>query len=235
MKEIYLIRHGETEYNVKGIATGKADISINDSGMRQAEKTGDYLKKYDTPKFDCILCSTLKRTKETAEIIAKKIGYKKKICAYSELVEYGKGKLEGADKNSQWSIDFDRDERDYDKKYEKDPIGWFKNREKHENQISKKYKQESPKGYINRLDQIINFIENSTCKKIIVITHGRTVNSLVKLIFGLPLVPFGRGKNKMGNCSITYMTYDKGEWTLIVPVSTSHLDESVIINDIRGI
>ena len=42
--EILLTRHGQTEWNLLKKAQGKADTELNEEGIKQAEKTRDYLK-----------------------------------------------------------------------------------------------------------------------------------------------------------------------------------------------
>ena len=66
--KIYVVRHGETENNRKGILQGWLDASINDNGILLAELTGKALKDV---AFDVVFCSPLKRAKETAEILLK--------------------------------------------------------------------------------------------------------------------------------------------------------------------
>lgn len=66
-KRVYIIRHGETNWNVKGkIQGGGFDIPLNENGKLQALKAAEYLK--DVP-FDLIASSSLSRAKETADII----------------------------------------------------------------------------------------------------------------------------------------------------------------------
>ena len=64
--EILLVRHGQTEWNLLTKVQGKADVELNEQGIKQAEETRNYLKN---EKIDLILCSPLKRTMQTAEII----------------------------------------------------------------------------------------------------------------------------------------------------------------------
>lgn len=64
--EILLTRHGQTEWNLLKKVQGKADIELNEKGIKQAEETRDSLKN---EKIDLILCSPLKRAIQTAEII----------------------------------------------------------------------------------------------------------------------------------------------------------------------
>lgn len=62
-KHIYLIRHGQTEYNLKGIVQGSGvDTSLNDTGRIQANA---FFEKYKDVPFDKIYASSLKRTVET--------------------------------------------------------------------------------------------------------------------------------------------------------------------------
>lgn len=64
---IFLVRHGESELNSKGIIAGQLDPPLTDEGRRQAEETRLQLK---TVKFDAVFSSDLKRAVETGEIIS---------------------------------------------------------------------------------------------------------------------------------------------------------------------
>ena len=55
---IWLVRHGETEHNKRGIVQGMMDTELNEEGIRQAHAVGERLK--DT-KFTYALTSDLKR------------------------------------------------------------------------------------------------------------------------------------------------------------------------------
>lgn len=62
-KKIYLIRHGQTDFNLKGIVQGSGvDSSLNAKGMAQARAFFDMYKHI---AFDKIYTSTLKRTRES--------------------------------------------------------------------------------------------------------------------------------------------------------------------------
>lgn len=70
IKEIYLIRHGETEYNRKGIVQGSGiDAPLNDRGKRQAAA---FFKKYGHLEFDKIYASKLLRSYQTILPFEKK-------------------------------------------------------------------------------------------------------------------------------------------------------------------
>jgi broad specificity phosphatase PhoE len=67
-KLIFLIRHGNTEFNEKNTFRGHFDISLDSTGMKQAEKTGKFLKDIN---FGVIYSSPLSRAYKTAEMIKK--------------------------------------------------------------------------------------------------------------------------------------------------------------------
>lgn len=64
---IYLMRHGETEWNRTGRLQGQSDIPLNEFGIRLAEKTAEGLKDVN---FDAVFSSPLQRALKTAEIVA---------------------------------------------------------------------------------------------------------------------------------------------------------------------
>ena len=63
---IYIIRHGETDWNVLRKFQGRTDIPLNENGRQVAEWTREGLKEID---FDIVYTSPLRRAKETAQII----------------------------------------------------------------------------------------------------------------------------------------------------------------------
>ena len=65
---LYLVRHGETDWNARKLIQGHKDIPLNEKGRVQAKKLADELKGID---FDKIYSSDLKRASQTAEIIAQ--------------------------------------------------------------------------------------------------------------------------------------------------------------------
>jgi broad specificity phosphatase PhoE len=80
-KIIFLIRHGNTAFNKKKIFRGHYDIPLDEVGIKQAEKTGKFLREID---FDIIYSSPLSRAYKTAEVIK---GYQAKDVKV--VKEYG--------------------------------------------------------------------------------------------------------------------------------------------------
>lgn len=63
--ELWLIRHGETEWSLSRKHTGRTDIGLTEHGRKRAREMGDYLAG---KKFAAVLTSPLKRARETCEI-----------------------------------------------------------------------------------------------------------------------------------------------------------------------
>jgi len=66
MLELILIRHGETDSNIRGSYLGWTDIELNATGIKQVQSLRDRLKGINVDK---IYTSPLKRALKTAEII----------------------------------------------------------------------------------------------------------------------------------------------------------------------
>lgn len=95
---LFLVRHGETDWNLEGRLMGQTDIPLNKNGREQAKTLQ---KKLENIKFDICYTSPLKRARETAEIICKN---KCNIVENDLLEEKRVGKYEGKFKNEiDWS------------------------------------------------------------------------------------------------------------------------------------
>lgn len=85
---IYIVRHGQTEENLKGTYYGVLNCSITDLGINQAKALG---QKLENIKFDKVYCSSLNRAKETLAYIYKG----NEIIVDSRLNERNFGIFEG--------------------------------------------------------------------------------------------------------------------------------------------
>lgn len=65
MKKLYIVRHGQTDYNYRGVVQGSGiDASLNDTGRYQAQLFYDMYKDFP---FDKLYISELRRTKESVQ------------------------------------------------------------------------------------------------------------------------------------------------------------------------
>ena len=90
--KIYLVRHGETDWNQAGLLQGQTDIDLNAQGFAQAAEAAERLQ--DVP-FEIAFCSPLIRARHTAETI---VGDRKITLTTDErLRELNFGPWEGVD------------------------------------------------------------------------------------------------------------------------------------------
>ena len=88
MSELWLIRHGETEWTVSGAHTGRTDIPLTAAGRQQAEAIGRYLAG---KQFSLVLESPLQRARETCALA----GFDAVAQVDSNLREWDYGDYEG--------------------------------------------------------------------------------------------------------------------------------------------
>ena len=68
MTILYLVRHGETIDNANQIMQGQTQGELNDNGIRQAM---EFSRKWEDKPLDVVIASDLKRSIDTARIIAE--------------------------------------------------------------------------------------------------------------------------------------------------------------------
>ena len=100
---IFLIRHGETNWNKEGRFQGQIDIPLNENGRDQARKTSKYLRNIS---FNKAFSSSMHRPYETAQIILED-NHDIKIKKIDSLIEISHGLWEGkleAEIKEKWPI-----------------------------------------------------------------------------------------------------------------------------------
>ena len=155
--KLYVIRHGQTNWNLKGIIQGQKDIELNDKGINEARKAKD---EFNSLKIDLIMCSPLKRAKETAKILNtdKNIN----IIYKSELIERGLGDFEGESCIT-----------------EEDDIYNY-----HMNKTIRNI--EPVVDLCNRVNDLIDEIKNKyKGKNILLVTHSGTARAIERYIYGI--------------------------------------------------
>lgn len=157
--KLYVVRHGQTDWNIENKLQGCVDVPLNSTGINQAY---DLAKKIGNIKFDIIISSPLSRALDTATIINKKS--KVEIITNDALIERNFGCLEGIfgncyDKFLYW---------DFNKNY--------------------KYKDVEPiQDFFNRVYNFLDLLKKEhTDKDILLVTHNG-VNIAINTFFnGLP-------------------------------------------------
>ncbi len=163
IKEIYLIRHGETDYNKKGIVQGsKVDTSLNATGQMQAQA---FFEHYGHLPFEIIFTSTLKRTHETAKpFIDKGVAW----MQFDEINEMSWGYQEGKQRTPEMIAD-----------YQKVMDEWAKG-----NFHAKLQDGESPAEVHERCQIFVNQLLKRKENTVLICAHGRLNRVLVCTLLG---------------------------------------------------
>lgn len=197
---VILVRHGETEHNKEDSITGQMDISLNQVGIKQAEKAAERLENED---FTDAYSSDLERTYETTKIIAEKHGLHPE--RYKEFRERGFGEYEGKPKDNWREVVRNHDgERHHLSPEEGESL------------------KEVGERFVGKLDELQT--EHSEDDKILVGGHGVALKATLMEILGLT----GDDYNKLdqNNTGLTELEYsEKNGWKIIRMNDTAHLEE----------
>lgn len=217
-KDIYFVRHAQEEYD------GIPISGINEKGIMQARKTGEYLKRYRTMNkpFDTILTSPLLRAKETAKYIEETINTDnvKIIDDLSESVvspislKLTLKQLHKQDvKNTKDPIDRNRI-NDY--------IDWCQLNAEHLNHIG--ITTDTQDELKNRTDKIIDVLKSVESDKMVVVSHSKFLTALYKNMFNTDVIPLGTLTDD-DKSWVSYVTYDdkSDKFRLVSPMDNSHL------------
>lgn len=86
---LYVIRHGQTDWNINKKLLSITDIPLNSTGIKQCEDAENLVKNLN---YDLVICSPMLRTRQTAEIVNSK---KIQIIYDDRLIERNSKSLEG--------------------------------------------------------------------------------------------------------------------------------------------
>lgn len=200
-KEIYIIRHGQTDFNVKQIVQGRGiNSDINDTGIQQAKL---FFEAHKEIKFDIVYTSSLKRTWQTADsFISKKIPH----LIRTNLDEIDWGIFEGVEHHAGLQKEY------------YDIIEEWKN-----GNLSVKIEGgESANDLAERLLPFIEEIKNTTAQTILVCTHGRTLRILICLLLRIDIAQMDNFDHQ--NTCLYHLSYDDNTFSLIKENDTTHLN-----------
>lgn len=178
--KILVTRHGQTDWNVEKRIQGRTNIELNNKGIEQAYKTKENL---ENEKIDLIICSPLKRAKQTADIINKDRNIP--IIYDERLLEICYGENEG-----RLHGDFDYD-------------GFWSIINTHE------YKDaENVNKFIQRVHNFLNDLKNRKEENILIVTHNGVCRAINTYFNGIPndnnIIDLG-----IKNCEVVKYNFDK--------------------------
>jgi probable phosphoglycerate mutase len=199
---IYIIRHGETEFNKLGIVQGSGvDTDLNDTGLQQARAFFDY---YEDLGFDMVVTSKLKRTHQTvAGFIRKGIPW----IQNPDLNEISWGDHEGQHSTPEKLAIYN------------DMIREWKSGNYHASLPG----GETAHNLNIRLSRFIEYLHTRPAENLLVCTHGRTIRSLITLMKGLPLSKMEETLHSNTGCYVVHL--ENGRFEFEAENSTEHLFE----------
>lgn len=201
MKELYIIRHGETELNRLGIVQGRGiDSDLNDTGRAQGAA---FYHLYKNIKFDKIYTSELKRTQQTVQqFIDLGLPWEK----LSGLDELAWGSWEGKPNTEESRIAF----REIVEQWQGG------------NYNAKFEGGESPNEVLIRLTIAVNLIKSKTDEqRVLICMHGRAMRLLLCLLTDKPLSEMGDFPHQ--NTTLYKIDFTDGKFSIIDFNNTDHL------------
>ncbi len=200
--EIYLIRHGQTDYNKKRIIQGRGiNSELNETGHEQAKAFHTHYKHVD---FHTVFTSTLTRTQQTVAPFVQS-GYE--TTAHAGLDEIDWGIHEGKAGNPELAND-----------YQRLTTAW-----KQGNLEERISGGESP---LELQARQLDFVENTLLalegKRILICSHGRAMRSLLCTLTKTPLSQMDEFEHY--NTCLYLIGYENGGFSIKLANSTDHLE-----------
>lgn len=203
MKKLYIIRHGETDFNRQNIVQGNGvDTDLNETGLNQGFL---FYNKYKHITFDKVYITTLKRTFQTVQyFINDGIPFEK----LPELNEISWGDFEGKVQ--------DFKEREF---YTEAVNAW--NTGNYDVAVAN---GETP----NQLQQrqkaaLETILKNTHEETVLVCMHGRALKSFICLLLNEPLMKMDNYQHQ--NTCLYQLNYDGEKFELITQNDVSHLGD----------
>lgn len=203
MLEIYLTRHGETEWNTVRRMQGQGDSPLTELGIRQAEWLGHRLKG---KTFICIYTSPLGRARETAEILNKTL--QTTIIEDKRLMEIFLGDWEG-----RLLEDIDKDHPEENKAFWKNPVEFTMVDKEDFDDVRKRASE-----FFETL------LQKHGSGKVLVVAHAIVLKGMLNYIQGKTLEDYWTGKHLLPT-SLTKINVIDNRYSLIYTGETDHHEE----------
>ncbi|RJT23044.1 2,3-diphosphoglycerate-dependent phosphoglycerate mutase GpmB [Buttiauxella izardii] len=189
MLQVYLVRHGETQWNAQRRIQGQSDSALTEKGERQAEQVAERVK---TLGITHVIASDLGRTRRTAEIIATACGVD--VTLDARLRELDMGVLE---------------RRNLDTLNEEEE-GWRRqlvNGTADGRIPDGESMLEMSERMHSALNACLDLPEGS---RPLLVSHGMALGCLVSTILGLPA--WAERRLRLRNCSISRVDHQQSPW-----------------------
>lgn len=187
MTELLLVRHGETDWNVESRFQGHADPPLNDTGREQARALADELARQ---RIDAVYTSDLARARETAAIVAARLGVD--VVLRRELREIDVGEWEGLT----WD-DIDARFPNGRRRWEERGHGW-----------------ERGESYDQLGERVVAALREIAAAhpggRVLVVGHGGTIRSARAHVEGTSVAESRRKSAPVANCEVVRIRTEDG-------------------------
>lgn len=185
MKDLYLMRHGQTFFNQEGLVQGSCDSPLTELGQDQARQAGAYLKERGI-RFGHLYSSTQERASDTLEIVSGRTDY----IRLKGIKEWDFGLFEAQPEQLQpkfrsGGISFE----DLFVPYGGEGVG----------QVGERV-----------LGTLTQVMEQAGIEPVLAVSHGGAMWAFYLKIAAQALDP----KVRFGNCAICHYHYDQGDFKL---------------------
>lgn len=208
VKQVLIVRHGETDYNVAGRAQGMLETPLNANGIAQSQALAAYFVAQQT-YVDAIYSSDLSRAFDTATIIGAALRHD--VIPDERLREMNLGIFQGLT---------------WDERIAKYP-------DIHNAYATGDMDYMLPQGESRRQFQdrayaaFEELVASDDHEHIMLVSHGGTIKYMLRRILNDDALDFGH----IGNTSLTILTRQNPSWQLTQGPQTPHLTTQYVDDD----
>jgi broad specificity phosphatase PhoE len=195
--KIFLVRHGETDYNAKGILQGYSPVPLSARGRQQAVRVAERLASIHTR---LLYSSDIQRAQETAGIISQRLGVPVQLC--EGLREWHVGNWTGKPQEAYAA---------HLEALGAHPVTYTP--EGGESQLQTQQRM---------VAQIHTFLEKHMGETLVCVSHGKAIDLLARHMLGLDVMQ--PPAYRIMNTSVTIFDFQDGTWEVVTLNEVRHLE-----------
>lgn len=203
MIRLFLIRHGETAWNVLGKYQGQSDVALSENGIEQAERLA---ANFPADTLDRVYTSDLIRAAETAQMVAGRFGIPVKKCRDFREIDFG-----------DWE---GRTYKEIASRWPEAMANFFRHPDILKIPNGETF-QELQIRAMKALTHILSDKENEE-KNVAVFAHGAIIRTMLAGVLGMPLANLWR--IRQSNTAVNSIRCDDGFPMIELLNSTCHLE-----------
>lgn len=184
--KLYLVRHGQSEFNLSRLLSGWAQVSLTEQGFADARRVGKYLQQFT---FDRIYSSDLLRAVQTAQTALPGC----EPLQLSMLREANVGSLQGKS--------LKKCEQIYGERFWVVPEG----------SDYRPFGGENSDDVRSRVRSFLRLLESDPCEQVVAFAHEGILRCALDLVLGMN---YERHNVRCPNCAVVILTWMNGHWVL---------------------